>query len=213
MFGRRRYAGMYDPWSWDPFDEMNTIMRDVFTPTDLFDSSMLGLPAPSERFGEKGVPISGEKQLAQREGAGASGAIAPYRDWGFGDRWVNWIPKTDVTETSNAMVLRMELPGLKREDLNIEVVGEGKNKTLVVSGQNSRERSQEGENWIRTERSYGNFTRSFRLPEHINTDNIKANLDVGVLTLNLPKIETAKERKTHKIAIEDVTKSKQEGAH
>lgn len=202
---------MYDPWAWDPFEEMNTIMRDVFTPTELFDSSMLGLPAPSIG-GEKGTSQAGEKQIAQRSGE-QGGTLAPFREWGLGDRWVNWIPKTDVTETPNAMVLRMELPGMKREDLNIEVVGEGKNKTLVVSGQSSREKSQEGENWVRMERSYGNFSRSFKLPEHINTDNIKANLDVGILTLNLPKIETAKERKSQKIAIEDVGKSKQEGAH
>lgn len=194
---------------WDPFEDVNMFMRDVFTPTDLFDSSMLGLPAPWEKTGERGTSQSGEKQIAKSEGT-----IAPYRDWGMGDRWVNWVPKTDVTETSNSLVLRMELPGLKREDLNIEVVGEGKNKTLVVSGQNSREKSQEGENWVRMERSYGNFTRSFRLPEHINTDNIKANLDAGVLALNLPKVETTKERKSQKIAIEDVGKSKQklEGA-
>ena len=106
-------------------------------------------------------------------------------------RSVLWMPRTDVSETENAYVIRMDMPGLKRDDVNIEL----QNGRLTVSGERKIEHQDKGENVQRIERTYGRFFRSFMLPDASDADNVKARLDNGVLTIEVPKRETAKPRR------------------
>jgi HSP20 family protein len=103
----------------------------------------------------------------------------------------NWTPRVDVRETEHAFTVQMDLPGMKREDFQIDY-HEG---TLSVSGERRIEDKSEGEACIRIERSYGSFYRAFTLAKTINADAIEATYENGVLTLTLPKAEEVKPRR------------------
>ncbi|MGH7339345.1 MAG: Hsp20/alpha crystallin family protein [Candidatus Rokuibacteriota bacterium] len=106
-----------------------------------------------------------------------------------------WLPPVDVRETEDALTLLVELPGIKREDVDITV----EDRTLTVHGERKFEQDLERENYHRIERAYGTFTRTFTLPANVQADNVKATFADGVLTIELPKAEESKPRK---IAIE-----------
>ncbi|MBR1660467.1 MAG: Hsp20/alpha crystallin family protein [Oscillospiraceae bacterium] len=91
---------------------------------------------------------------------------------------------TDIRETENEYVLEADLPGFKKEDINIDI----QDNSLCISAERhaQQEEKDEAGNYIRRERSYGSFSRSFSL-EGVNTDAIKAAFTDGVLTLTLPK--------------------------
>jgi HSP20 family protein len=110
--------------------------------------------------------------------------------WGRGESLRQWFPVTDVSETPESLTLRLEVPGLSRDALKIAV----ENNTLTVRGEKSQETSSEDETFHRTERSFGSFERSFTLPPYVDTDNVKATLQDGVLTVTLPRREEAKAR-------------------
>ena len=110
--------------------------------------------------------------------------------FGRGENLRNWYPLTDVSETPEHLTLRLEVPGLSREDLKISV----ENNMLTVRGEKSQETSSEDETFYRTERSYGSFERSFSLPSHVDRDDVSASLQDGVLTIRLPRREEAKAR-------------------
>jgi len=97
-------------------------------------------------------------------------------------------PKVDIYETENSYVLNAELPGLKKEDIKIDL----NDNTLTLKGEKKFEEKVEKENYVRVERSYGNFTRSFVLSDNVNADNITASYKDGVLEVTLPKKEEAK---------------------
>lgn len=100
---------------------------------------------------------------------------------------MTWTPRVDVHETDTDILMDVEVPGLKKEDIKVEV----KNNTLTISGERKYEReSKEGES-SRVERHYGKFERSFGLPETVAADKISAEYDSGVLQLKLPKTEKA----------------------
>jgi HSP20 family protein len=122
--------------------------------------------------------------------------------WGRGESLRQWFPVTDVSETSESLTLRLEVPGLSRDKLKIAV----ENNTLTVRGEKSQETSSEDETFHRTERSFGAFERSFTLPPYVDTDNVKASLQDGVLTVTLPRREEAKARE---ISIEGGGQKKQ----
>ena len=102
-----------------------------------------------------------------------------------------WSPAVDISETSDALLLRAELPGLKREDVEITL----ENNTLTLRGERKFEKSAEDENFLRIEGSYGSFVRSFTLPGNIQTDGTKARFQHGVLEIRLPKVDEAKPRR------------------
>lgn len=99
-----------------------------------------------------------------------------------------WIPNIDVKETLDELVLYVELPGLKKEDIKI-TVQEG---VLSISGDKIQTDLQKDEVFHRVERIYGNFCRQFNLPAQIDAAKISAEFVNGVLKLRLPKKEQAK---------------------
>lgn len=106
-----------------------------------------------------------------------------------------WAPAVDIYETPERIVLKAELPGLSRDDIEIQMRG----TTLILRGERRFAKDVEQENYLRIERAYGTFQRSFTLPATIQQDKIRAVFRDGVLELTLPKAEEAKPKK---IAIE-----------
>lgn len=102
-----------------------------------------------------------------------------------------WLPAVDVKETDEALTLFVELPGVKREDVDITV----EDRTLTVRGERKFEKDAERENYHRIERAYGTFTRTFTLPANVATDSVQASFGDGVLTIALPRAEESKPRK------------------
>lgn len=100
----------------------------------------------------------------------------------------SFIPPVDVYEDQNSITLIAEVPGVEEKDLDIRV----ENGVLTVSGERKMEHEENQENFHRVERSYGRFTRSFTLPPTVDTENVKANFDNGVLKITLAKHEAAK---------------------
>ncbi len=99
-----------------------------------------------------------------------------------------WTPKVDIYETENSYVLNAELPGLTKEEINIDV----NDNTLTLKGEKKFEEKVQKDSYVRVERSYGNFARSFVLSDDVDTEGITANYKEGVLELTLPKKEEAK---------------------
>ncbi len=100
-----------------------------------------------------------------------------------GQLTTNWSPRCDVKETEKGYVIHAELPGVNKEDINIEV----KDNVLSITGQRKEEKIQEKEKWHRTERFFGSFQRSMLLPEGVTDADIKAKLENGVLEITFPK--------------------------
>lgn len=99
-----------------------------------------------------------------------------------------WMPAVDIYETPDQVVMKAELPGLTREDIEINV----RDNALSLRGQRKFEKDVKEENYLRIERAYGSFQRSFTLPVTIQQDKIKAVFRDGVLELTLPKAEEAR---------------------
>nr|GMC65650.1 18.2 kDa class I heat shock protein-like [Ipomoea batatas] len=97
--------------------------------------------------------------------------------------------RIDWKETPEAHVFKADVPGLKKEEVKVEVE-EG--NVLQISGQRSKEQEEKTDTWHRVERSSGSFLRRFRLPENAKVDQIKAAMENGVLTVTIPKEEVKK---------------------
>jgi HSP20 family protein len=108
-----------------------------------------------------------------------------------------WAPPVDIYETDSALVLKADLPGVDPKDVDIRV----ENGILYLKGERKFEKEVKEENYHRVERSYGAFTRSFSLPNSIDTEHVKAEYKDGQLILTMPKREEAKP-KTVKIEVE-----------
>jgi HSP20 family protein len=104
-----------------------------------------------------------------------------------------WTPQIDVQQRNDAVVVRADLPGVRKEDVQVEVEGEA----LIISGERREERAEGGddEGYRLVERSYGSFYRSVPLPQGANTDEIEATMRDGVLTITLPVPEEARPRR------------------
>ena len=94
-----------------------------------------------------------------------------------------WAPSVDIYETENELVIKADLPELNEKDIDICV----ENNMLTIRGERKFEQKVKEENYLRIERSYGSFSRSFSLPNTVNTEAIKAEYKHGVLTVELPK--------------------------
>jgi HSP20 family protein len=101
-----------------------------------------------------------------------------------------WAPRTDLSETDDAFRIRLDVPGMTKDDITINL----QNNTLTVSGERSSERRKDGEEYVRVERAFGNFHRTFTLPDAVDPDNVEAAYDDGVLTIDVPKTETSTRR-------------------
>ncbi|MBD3233049.1 MAG: Hsp20 family protein [candidate division Zixibacteria bacterium] len=99
-----------------------------------------------------------------------------------------WAPVVDVSENSDKVIVRAEVPGMTKEDIKV-TVSDG---TLTLTGDKKQEKIDKEENYYRSERSFGSFARTFSLPSTINADKIKAQYKDGVLTVHMPKVEEAK---------------------
>ena len=102
-----------------------------------------------------------------------------------------WAPRVDLSETEDAYLIHLDLPGLKKDEVEINV----HDGTLSVSGERRQEETEEGRAFVRVERSYGRFYRSFSLPQTINAEGIEATFEDGVLTVHVPKAEELKPRR------------------
>lgn len=94
-----------------------------------------------------------------------------------------WAPAVDIYETENELVLKADLPDINEKDLDVRV----ENNMLTVRGERKFEEKVSQDNYLRVERAYGFFSRSFPLPNTVNTEAIKAEYRNGVLTIELPK--------------------------
>ena len=94
-----------------------------------------------------------------------------------------WAPSVDVYETENELVIKADLPEVAEKDIDVRV----ENNMLTIRGERKFEERVEEENYLRMERSYGSFSRSFSLPNTVDTQAIKAEYTDGVLTVTLPK--------------------------
>jgi HSP20 family protein len=101
-----------------------------------------------------------------------------------------WSPAVDIYETENELVLKADLPEVDSKDVDVRV----ENQTLTISGERKFESEKSEKGFHRIERSYGNFTRSFTVPNTFDTSNVAASFKNGVLAIKLPKKEAAKPR-------------------
>jgi HSP20 family protein len=143
--------------------------------------------------------------------------LAPWRPFGDLERWpnllANWpstsrllgddlfpwpwarrtgavVPALDVRENDQHYAVTVELPGVRREDVHVELEG----GVLTIRGEKTSEREEKKEHRRYTERSYGSFSRSFSLPPDADADRLDASFKDGVLSLTIPRIEQAKPR-------------------
>ncbi len=99
-----------------------------------------------------------------------------------------WMPLTDISEDKDKYVLKLDLPGVNKEDVKISY-NEGQ---LSISGERKQEKETKDSKYHRVERAYGKYFRSFALPQKIKEDKIDASFKDGQLTINVPKAEEAK---------------------
>ncbi|HZV87356.1 MAG TPA: Hsp20/alpha crystallin family protein [Candidatus Binatus sp.] len=100
----------------------------------------------------------------------------------------SWAPAVDIYETEHELVVKADLPEVDPKDLDIRV----ENNILTIRGERKFEKKVNEENYLRVERAYGSFSRSFSLANTVNSEAIKADYQNGVLTLTIPKREEAK---------------------
>lgn len=110
---------------------------------------------------------------------------------GHGTRF---LPAMDLVETDDHFVLRADLPGLREEDVKVEL----EDNVLTISGERKAEHEERKEGYYRVERSFGSFSRSLALPEGVSAEGIQAAFDRGVLEVKIPKPE---QRKPHRVTI------------
>ena len=106
----------------------------------------------------------------------------------FESPMTGWAPALDVYEDKESFSIRVELPGMKREDIEVSL----QDGALIISGERKEEKVHEDISIHRQERFYGRFTRALTLPMAVAGDKVKAQYKDGVLTVTLPKVEEAK---------------------
>ncbi len=112
------------------------------------------------------------------------------------EKAVGFVPPVDVYEDEKQIVLKLEVPGVKVEDLDIQL----EKQRLTVKGERRFEAEEKAENFHRIERRFGSFVRSFTLPQTVDTESVTASSDAGVLTISIAKKEEAQPKQV-KIAV------------
>lgn len=95
----------------------------------------------------------------------------------------DWNPSVDIYNEDDSIVVKAELPGVDKDNINIDV----KDRVLTLKGERSSDNEVKEDNYYRRERSFGKFERRFSLPENVNADDIKADYKDGVLRIEIPK--------------------------
>jgi HSP20 family protein len=101
------------------------------------------------------------------------------------------VPSLDLSETPNTIEIRMDAPGMKPEEIDVQLA----NGVLTISGERKEEKEEKGKTFHRVERRYGSFSRSVTVPAAVTEDKVDAQYHDGVLTITLQKTEEAKSRK------------------
>lgn len=109
-----------------------------------------------------------------------------------------WVPAMDLVEVGDSLVLKADLPGLRREDVSIEV----KDGVLTIAGERKDDHEEKADGYYRVERTFGSFSRTLTLPKGIEAEGIQADFADGVLEVRIPK---PAERKPHRIEIGERT--------
>jgi HSP20 family protein len=107
------------------------------------------------------------------------------------------IPSVDIFEDKDDIVVKSEIPGIAKDDINVNVT----DNTITISGEKKKEEKVEKKDYYRLERSFGSFSRTFHLPAEVQTDKAKATFKDGVLEVTMQKTEEAKKKET-KVKIE-----------
>lgn len=116
----------------------------------------------------------------------------PFRDMDFNqDLQSSFVPSFDIRETPDAYVFEADLPGIRQEDLDINLAG----NRLTISGKRETTRKEDDGNYFTMERSYGSFARTFNLPDGADPSRIQAELDNGVLIVTVPKAPEVQPKK------------------
>ena len=107
-----------------------------------------------------------------------------------------WNPLMDVVEKDNMILLEMDVPGMEKKDIKVEIDAGG----LIIRGERKREFKEKNGNYVHIERGYGSFLRRFPIPEYVDKDNIKVTCKDGILSVNMNKVPGKKKTaKTLKI--------------
>lgn len=115
-----------------------------------------------------------------------------------------WVPSVDIAERESEIILRAEVPGIKPDDIDVTVSGE----RLIISGEKTEQHEEKQEHYHHCERRFGMFERSIELPASADLDRVSAEHANGVLTIHVPKLETAKPKRVE-IASSSDEKSQQ----
>ncbi len=102
-----------------------------------------------------------------------------------------WAPPVDVVEDQDKILVKAELPGMKREDIDIELSGD----TLTIRGERKFENEEKKDNYVRVERTYGRFQRTFTIGVPVKSDEVRAAYRDGILEVSIPKSEETKPKK------------------
>ena len=109
------------------------------------------------------------------------------------DSFGSWAPPVDIFEKNDHLVIRAEIPGVKKDDMDVRI----ENGVLTLHGERKNETEVKEANAYRMERIYGTFTRSFSLPTTVDATKVAATYKDGVLEVTVPKAETAKPKKVN----------------
>jgi len=115
-----------------------------------------------------------------------------------------WAPKVDVVTKNNQLITRVDLPGMKKEDVQVEVT----DGHLMLSGERKKETKEEKDNVYREEREYGSFCRTVPLPKGVKAEDVKASFANGVLEVSVPLPSAAAKPNGRKIPIQDAAPAK-----
>jgi len=115
----------------------------------------------------------------------------PFRDFDYQTEPSAFMPSFDIKETAEGYAFVADMPGIRQEDLDINLTG----NRLSITGKRERDSKTEGESFFISERSFGSFARTFSLPEGVDGNRVNAELKNGVLTLSVPKVPEVQPKK------------------
>jgi len=117
-------------------------------------------------------------------------SLMAWRDRGTGLLEGAWSPAVDIYDSKDNIMVKADIPGMKKEEIDVSV----QDDTLVIKGEKKQEKEVKEKDFVRTERFYGTFNRSIRLPAEVDSTKVSATYKNGVLEIILPKKEEAKQK-------------------